>query len=371
MSGSCGRARPLRICLVAASMDILGGQAVQAAQIMRGFEGDGDVEILFQPINPRPPGPLRYCTGIKYLRTIVVSIFYWIGLVRIIPRADVVHIFSASYLSFFISPFPAIVMAKLFRRPVLLNYHSGEADDHLRRWGFLVTGVLRWVERIVVPSEYLREVFSAHGLKADVVPNAMDLARFRFRKRYPLRPVILSTRNLEPMYKVDNSIRAFGILKSRYPEARLVIVGFGSEESRLRSMVASLSIKGVVFAGKVPHESIHRYYDNADIMVNSSEIDNMPLSVMEAFASGTPIVSTQAGGIRNMIEDGENGLIVAMRDPDEMADAVSRLLGDPDLAGRLAGRALMDCRRFRWDQVRMRWVEIYRELCGRGGGNEE
>ena len=124
----------LKILIIAASFDILGGQAIQADRLVRHLQQEPSVEVAFLPINPRLPGKLRKLQSIKYVRTITTSLLYCLYLLLKVPKFDVIHIFSAAYLSFLIAPAPAILAGKLFRKKVLLNYHSGEAGDHLRRW---------------------------------------------------------------------------------------------------------------------------------------------------------------------------------------------------------------------------------------------
>src|SRR5207245_11080245 len=105
-------------------------------------------------------------------------------------RADVVHIFSASYWSFVLAPRPAILAARSFRKRVVLHYRSGEAQDHLERWGPLVHPWLRLVDEIVVPGEYLRGVFARYGYRARVIHNVVDTSPFRDRsgRHAPPRP---------------------------------------------------------------------------------------------------------------------------------------------------------------------------------------
>src|SRR5918999_844269 len=147
----------LRVAIVAPSMGILGGQAVQANRLLKAWAGDPEVDAWLVPINPVPPGPFRRAVDIKYLRTIATQLTYWPLLVRELRRADVVHVFSASYFSFLLAPLPAILVARALRKPVVLNYRSGEAPDHLRR-SPLARRVMRdWVDVNVVPSPFLRD----------------------------------------------------------------------------------------------------------------------------------------------------------------------------------------------------------------------
>src|SRR5215218_3783733 len=127
-------AEPVRVLIVAASLDILGGQAVQAQRLIQHLQNEPSIEVSFEPINPRLPGVLRKLQSIKYVRTVTTSILYWLNLLRQVPKHDIIHIFSASHLSFLIAPTPAILIGKLYGKKILLNYHSGQAEEHLRRW---------------------------------------------------------------------------------------------------------------------------------------------------------------------------------------------------------------------------------------------
>ena len=194
-----------------------------------------------------------------------------------------------------------------------MNYRSGQAPDHLRR-SAIARGTLRWVERNAVPSPFLQGVFRRHGIKADVIPNIVDVDRFSFRKRQPLAPKVLSTRNFEELYNVACTLRAFRLVQDRYAEATLTLVGAGSEEPRLRALASELGLRNVHFAGRVAPADIWRYYADADIYLQTPDIDNMPSSVLEAFASGCAVVSTNAGGVPAILTDDRHGLLVECGD---------------------------------------------------------
>lgn len=355
--------KKIRVCVVVASIDILGGQAIQALRLMEGLSREPEIEAELLPINPRLPGPLRWLQRIKYVRTLVTSIAYVASLLVRLPRFDVVHVFSASYLSFLLAPAPAILIAKLYGKPVLLNYHSGEAEDHLRRWPRTSLPIVKLADRVVVPSDYLVSVFAKFGFQAERVPNTVDLARFRFRERRLLKPVLLSNRNLERHYNVECTLRAFALIQQQVPDARLIVAGDGSERRALHDLAAILAPGKVDFAGAVAPENMPALYDQADIFMNASDVDNQPLSIIEAFASGLPVVTTDAGGIPDMVADGETGLMVGRGDYEALADRVIRLLRDTELATDIAARAREECGRYSWGAVSGKWLRLYRELA--------
>lgn len=356
----------LNVALVAPSMSILGGQAVQADRLLRAWVDDPEVRAWLVPINPVPPGPFRRAADVKYLRTAATQLAYWPLLVRELRHADVVHVFSASYFSFILAPLPAVLIARLLGKPVVMNYRSGEAPDHLRR-SAIARAVLRHVDRNAVPSRFLQDVFARFGISSDVIPNIVDVDRFAFRRRGPLAPNILSTRNFEDLYNVACTLRAFQLVQQRRPDATLTLVGGGSGEAALRQLAGQLGLRNVRFAGRVPPDEIWRYYAEADIYLQTPDIDNMPASVLEAFASGCAVVATNAGGVPAILTDDEHGLLVDCDDHRAAAASVLRLLEDGELAERLTAAARASCERYLWHNVRARWVALYRALAGPSG----
>jgi glycosyltransferase involved in cell wall biosynthesis len=361
MSPRGGRSRASmrpRIAMVVASLDIVGGHGVQAATLAAHLRREG-YPVSFVPINPPFPRGLGWVRRCPYVRTLLTQALYAPSLRRL-AQTDVVHVFAASYWSFVLGPVPAILAARRLGKRVVLNYHSGEADDHLARWGRLVHPFLKMPDAIVVPSRYLRDIFSRRGYRTRVIQNVVDTGAFRYRDRVPLRPRLLSTRNLEPGYDVANTIRAMALLRGRYPEATLTVAGYGSQDNALRRLAASLGIEGAVrFAGRVEPAHMPALADEADIFVNSSLVDNQPLSVLEALAAGLPVVSTPTGAIGEMLGDGDTGILVPQRDPAAMAGAVAALLDDPARAIGMARRARQAIAVYTWTQVRDGWAAAY------------
>ena len=351
----------VRVAFVAPSLQILGGQAVQADRLLRAWRHDPEIEAWLVPVNPLPPPGLRFATKVKYLRTCVNEITYLPLLVRELARADVVHVFSASYSSFLLAPLPAILVARALGKPVVLNYRSGQAPDHLQR-SAIARKTIAAVDKNVVPSRYLADVFRGFGIDATVVPNLVDLQRFTFRERDPLRPRLLSTRNFDTLYNVAATIRAFRIVQKRWPEASLTLVGGGSEEAALRALVKGLRLQHVVFAGRVKPDEIADFYAVNDVYIQSPNVDNMPTSVLEAFASGLPVVSTDAGGVPAILTHGEHGLLAGVADHETLAHHVVRLLENPEYARRLARAAYTTCHACTWPPVREQWIRAYRSV---------
>ena len=356
--------KPVRLLLVAPSLRILGGQAVQANYLLENLSREPMFEVSFVPHNPRFPGPFRLLQRIKYVRTLATSLVYCINLLLKIPRHDIIHVFSASYLSFLLAPTPAIFIGRLFGKKVILNYHSGEAEDHLRCWPRTSVPIMKLADELIVPSPYLADVFRKFGLQAHAISNVVDQDQFKFRERKPLRPIFLSNRNLYLLYNVACTLRAFAKIQQRFPEAKLIVAGGGRQRPYLESLARELKLQNVEFRGLVSPDKMSELYDEADIYLNSSNIDNMPGSIIESFACGLPVVSTNAGGIRWIITHGRTGLLVPKNDFEAMASWSIRLLETPELAESIARNAYEECPAYTWPAVRETWVATYLRLVG-------
>jgi len=362
-SETAGDAR-IHVAFVAPSLRYVGGQAVQADLLMRNWKEDPDVKAHFVPVDPRLPYGLDWVERVPLLRTAVREPLYLLTLWSRLKDVDIAHIFSASYTSFLLAPLPAWLVARRRGKRTLINYRSGECRDHLKK-SPIAREVLKGSDRLVVPSGYLVNVLREFRLEAQMVPNLIDLTQFRYRLRRPLQPRLVCTRGFHPYYGIDVVVRAFAEVKRRYPEAQLDLVGGGVLEGEIRDLVRQLNLAGVNFSGVAARQDIGRFYDRADIFVNASNLDNMPVSVLEAFASGTPVVSTAPEGIRYIVEHEKTGLLSQPEDATALAQNILRVLGDSELATRLAENAFAESSRYSWESVRDQWLRVYRDLVPR------
>ena len=363
VAGDGNSGKRLKVAIVAPSLRYVGGQAVQAELLLRLWRDDPDLEMSFIAVDPPLPRVLAWAEGIPGLRTILREPIYFLHLWRGLKNVDIAHIFSASYWSFLLAPAPAWLFARLRGKRALINYRSGEARDHLQRFRS-GSFVLSRVDEIVAPSGYLVDVFREFGLKAVVVPNVVDLAQFHYRERNPLRPHLVCTRGFSAYYSVDVVVRAFAEVKKIYPGAKLDLVGGGPLEADVRKLVMELKLSDVNFTGVASRGEIGKCYDQADIFINASWLDNMPVSIIEAFAAGTPVVTTSPESIPYLVEHDRTGLLSPVGDEKALAANVVRLLRDPVLAARLAQNAHQESSKYTWEVVRGQWLEVYRGMLG-------
>ncbi len=310
--------------------------------------------------NPQLKPGLRFLQRIPGLRTLLREITYLLALRRMLSRrVVVVHHLSASGLFYFLHSAPVLIAGAMFRKRVILNYRGGRALDFLRVWGRLVIPLLRLADQVVVPSAFLQRVFAGCGIKAGLLPNIAETELFSFRERQNLSPRLLVTRNLEPMYNVECILRSFRIVQARCPDATLGIVGIGSEEGRLRRLTEEWQLRGVTFYGAVRNRDLPGIYDAHDIYLNASSVDNFPGALVEAACAGLPIITTAAGGIADMLQDRQTGLLVPINGHEALAQGVLACLRNQEFALGMARAARRWAEQFSWSHVFPRLLECY------------
>jgi len=352
-----------RVCIVGPLPPPSGGMANQCEQLLRLLRAEGAPVELVRTNAPYRPAWLG---RVPYLRAAARVPFYLAGLWRGIGRAEVVHLLANSGWSWHLLAAPALAVSKLRGVPAIVNYRGGLADEFLRAAPGHVHRALRAAAMRVTPSEFLREVFARHGLAAEIIPNIVDLTRFRPRaaRDFGVAPHLIVTRNLEPIYDIPTALRAFVEVRRRYVAASLTVAGSGPERAALERLAGELGIGAAVrFAGRIDNADIASLYAGADLMLNPSTADNMPISILEALASGVPVVSTDVGGIPHLVQHERSALLVRSADAPAMAAAALRVLQDAALARRLRDEGLRESSRYAWPQVREQWRRAYARVA--------
>ena len=350
----------LRIGLVGPLPPPSGGMANQTRQLAE-LLASGGATITLVPVNA-PYWP-SWIGGVPLLRSVFRLMPYLAGLWRAAGRCDIFHVMANSGWSWHLFAAPAIWVAHWRGVAVVVNYRGGEAQVFLQRSGRLVRFTMRRAGALVVPSGFLRDIFSAFGMRADIVPNIIDLSRFHPRDLVApgSAPHLLVARNLEPLYDNETAIRAFQSVQAIFPQARLTIAGSGPEEQRLRQFVFAQGLGAAVqFTGRLEPDAMASLYRGADLLLNPSLADNMPNSILEAWSSGVPVVSTNVGGIPYLAQDGVTASLVPPADPAVMAQACVSLLSDKTEWKQRAQAGLQEAQRYTWSCVQPVLVDAYR-----------
>jgi glycosyltransferase involved in cell wall biosynthesis len=342
-----------------------GGMANQTQQLAKLLRDEGILVELIQVNRSYSP---RWVGQIKGIRAAFRLLPYLIHLWQCANKVQLFHIMANSGWSWHLFAAPAIWIARIKKKPVIVNYRGGEADAFFDKDFSWVKPSLCQTNAIIVPSGFLEAVFSKRGFSTCIVPNIIDLSRFSARTGSRVvsktdSPHILVARNLELIYDNATALRAFSIVIKLLPTSRLTITGSGPERQALENLSAELGLQdAVIFTGRVNNNEMAALYHSSDVMVNPSLADNMPISVLEALASGVPVVSTNVGGVPYLVEHGNTALLVPVQDPVAMADAILVLLNDPAKAQQIRSAGLNAVQSYTWKKVRNRLLDVYENV---------
>jgi glycosyltransferase involved in cell wall biosynthesis len=256
-------------------------------------------------------------------------------------------------LSFLIHANVMAAMARVFVRDVRY-LQSIQTTQPNPRWHWRLQRLARHAaEKIIVPSPSVAQVARERSRvpqeQIAIVPNAIDVEQFRVtRTRGDGPPVVGFIGRLDPVKRLPDLLRAVQELNGR---VRLSVFGEGSERPRIVSEISRLNIKDyVTLHGAVarPQEALGQI----DLLVLPSMAEGFGLVLIEAMAAGVPVVATNVAGIRDVVVNGQTGILVPPGDPDELAVAIEKVLSNSTLRHRLVAQASKDVReRFTWDAV--------------------
>ncbi len=247
---------------------------------------------------------------------------------------------------------------------IIMVLHGGAMPEFMATFPRWTRRVLNRADAIVAPSAFLARAVEPRGFHCRVIPNVVDIGRYPFRSRRAITPRLYWMRSFHPVYNPLMAVKVLERLHSSHPEATLVMggqdKGMQAEVERYardQGLIQALRLPGFLdMQGKLREGSV------ADIFINTSHVDNMPVAVVEAAALGLPIVSTRVGGVPDLLIDGETALLVPDDDVEAMTSAILRLLGDASLAGRLAENGRRLAERSAWEQVRPQWDDLFASL---------
>ena len=283
------------------------------------------------------------------------------AIVRYNRTTRVVLIDAYSSLAFYYV-LGAAILCGVFRIPYVPILRGGDLKGRLDKNPGLSKFVFGRAKYLVAPSNYLHSVFCEFGF-ANVlyIPNSIELDVYKMKERKSWAPRLLWVRSFHSVYNPLMAIEVLQEILVDFPEAALCMVGpdkDGSLEQCKEYAFRNGLKKKVKFTGVLPKPEWHRVSEDYDIFINTTTIDNTPVSVIEAMALGLVVISTNVGGVPYLISDYKNGLLVDNGDRDAMVTKIRWLLEHPNEASTLAWHARKHVEEFDWELVKHKWFEI-------------
>jgi glycosyltransferase involved in cell wall biosynthesis len=250
-------------------------------------------------------------------------------------------------------------------KPYGLTLHGGNLPDFAGRRPRRVRRLLQSARVVTTPSRYLQEQMAAYRADLQLLPNAVELDRCRFRLRSAARPSLVWLRAFHEIYNPTLAVQVVRLLAAEFPDVQLTMVGPDKGDgSRQQVAQAAAGLDGkLVFPGPVPKTAVPDWLNRGDVFLNTTNVDNAPVSVLEAMACGLCVVSTNVGGLPYLLRDGHDALLVPPNDAPAMASAVRRLLREPALAEQLSREGRATAERYDWALVLPQWETLLASLA--------
>lgn len=281
-----------------------------------------------------------------------------VGIIKFRNKASVVLIDTFSTNAFYYS-LVCSQICRLFKLSYIPILHGGNLPFRIKRNKKLSDLIFRNSFVNVAPSNYLNEVFNSSGYSTVLIPNTVDVKKILFKTRKELKPKLLYVRSFSSEYNPKMAIEVLKIVKNRFSDAQLCMVGPVKDNSleEVKSLVEKYDLNSCVeFTGSMSREEWFKKSEDYDIFINTTNIDNTPVSLIETMALGLPIVSTNVGGIPYLIDNSKDGLLVNKNDSNAMAQAIFDLLSGKYTSLTLAAREKVEG--FDWSEVKHKWMDL-------------
>ena len=369
----------------------MGGiEKVSYEQSKRLTKSDYQIDVLTSKIKGRNEHPAKGITVFHYstlnlaerigVPYPLLSIEAYRKFAQVIKKCDLVHAHGHVYMSSYM----AGKVAKKYKKPFILTQHNTFIDyqsmlNILEHLNDLTIGkaVLKDADRVIVVSKKTREYvlkLGADKSKTSVIYNGVDIDHFHprnkgeSRKKLSLpknRKIILSVRRLVYKNGLDTLIESAPLVARDHPDTLFVVAGKGPSRKLIEDRIKELGIEdNIKLTGFVPDKLLPVYYDATDYFVlPSASGEGLPLVLLEAMACGLPVIATTVGGTPEIIKHMKNGVLVPPRNPEAMAETISKLLSEERLGpaiGEEARRIVED--RFTWEKNLRQLQSIYSEF---------
>ncbi|TBN03619.1 glycosyltransferase [Hyunsoonleella flava] len=251
-------------------------------------------------------------------------------------------------------------LCKYFKLKYVPILHGGNLPNRLKRSPKFSSQIFKNAHVNIAPSRYLLSFFEKAGYKnISHIPNTIELQNYGFKERKLNDIHLLWVRSFSNLYNPKLAVKILKLLKDDDINASLCMIGPDNDGSlkTVKAYADSLNLD-VEFTGKLSKEEWHKKAESFNIFINTSNIDNMPISIVEAMALGLPVVSTNVGGLPFLIKDYIDGILVKPDDVEAFMAAILRLKNDASLVEQITINAREKVEQFDWKVVKNQWISI-------------
>ena len=280
-------------------------------------------------------------------------------IVRFHKTTDVVLIDTYGAMNFYY----AYLVAKTcqtFKVAYIPILHGGNLPERLKASKKYSRNLFGKAKVNIAPSEFLYAIFKAEGFEnVKIIPNAIQMENYPFKEREDFQPKLLWVRRFQKRYNPLMALEVLLLLKKNYPNAELCMVG--PEKDGSMKTCKKFAVKhrlNVKFPGKLEKKDWAELSKDYDFFMNTTNIDNTPISVIEAMSLGLVVVSTNVGGMPILIKNNKEGLLLPANNAQAMANGILELIKDSNKTQKLAKNAREKVENFAWQKVKPDWDKV-------------
>jgi glycosyltransferase involved in cell wall biosynthesis len=253
------------------------------------------------------------------------------------------------------------------KKPYVLILHGGNLPAFSAANAKRMRKLLAGAARVTTPSQYLQERMQPYHADLRQLPNPIAVSDYPYRLRSQLEPRLVWLRAFHETYNPLMAVSAVELLRSEFPGISLMMIG---PDKGLFAVVHEEILKrglerNIRMSGAIQKDAVASWLKEADIFLNTTNVDNTPVSVLEAMACGLCVISTNVGGIPYLLKNEEDGLLIEPRDPMALAHAIRKVLKNPALASKLSRNARARVESFDWAWVLPKWQQLLNGVAER------
>jgi glycosyltransferase involved in cell wall biosynthesis len=258
-------------------------------------------------------------------------------------------------------------LLKKLNIPFIIVLHGGNLPQFAIRNPKQVESILRDANVVVAPSKYLYEKLCHYRKDIVIIPNAIDTHLYQYKKEKKNPKKIVWLRSFHQIYNPIMAITVISLIKKDGFDISFRMVGPDKRDGSKIDVINEITKQNletvITIIDGIPKLQVGFELSAADIFLNTTNIDNTPVSVIEAMACGLCIISTNVGGIPYLLQNDEDALLVPPNNPEAMAVAVERILTEPDLAEKLSRNARKKAESFDWSIILPKWIELFESVA--------
>lgn len=300
-----------------------------------------------------------FYTGTRMNKFLRLKEMLWIT-VTLGKKVDYILIDTYSTSAFWYAYLTGLA-ARLVRTKYIPILHGGDLPSRLKRSKRACDTLFTNSFKNVAISGYLSYEFEMEGYKTEIIPNSIDISKYPFRRRQQPKAKLLWVRSFHRQYNPNMAADVLKELLNIYPEAELCMVGpdkDGSMEEFNKYARALEVTDHLKITGLLTKEEWIKLSEDYDFFLNTTNVDNTPVSVIEAMALGLCILSTKPGGIPYIINDKIDGLLFERRDYKSMVTKIDYLINNTEYYRELTKRSRIKAESFSWESIKPLWLQL-------------